>query len=77
MIFLTHMKVLRVKSRNYKGKQYYKYRINIPEQNLKEAGFEVGDELNSEAKKGEIKLRKKLVPARYTAKLKLMRRLAN
>lgn len=53
------MKILKVKSRNYKGKQYYKYRINIPEENLKKAGFKEGDELEEESKKGEIKLRKK------------------
>ena len=53
------MKVLKVKSRNYKGKQYYKYRINLPEELLNNSGFKEGDELEAESKKGEIKLRKK------------------
>ncbi len=53
------MKLLKVKSRNYNGMQYYKYRVNIPEQAIKDAGFEVGDELVANVKKGEIKLRKK------------------
>ena len=53
------MKVLKVKSRKYNGKQYYKYRVNIPEDKLKEAEFEVGDDLEASTKKGEIKLNKK------------------
>lgn len=53
------MKLLKVKSRNYKGKQYYKYRINIPEEILKKARFKVGNELKAQVKKGEIKLKKK------------------
>lgn len=53
------MKVLKEKSREYNGKDYYKYRINIPEELLKEASIEEGDELDATAKKGEIKLRKK------------------
>jgi len=55
------MKVLKVKSRNYKGKQYYKYRINIPEEVLKKAGFKEGDELKEEVRKGEVRLRKKTI----------------
>jgi len=53
------MKVLKVKSRNYKEKQYYKYRINISEKDLKEAGFKEGDDLIGKVKKGEIRLLKK------------------
>ncbi len=53
------MKVLKVKSREYKGKSYHKYRINIPKEILKESGFKEGDELTAEATKGEIKLRGK------------------
>ncbi len=53
------MKILKEKSREYNGKSYYKYKVNIPEKILKKAGFKVGDELKADAKKGEIKLRKK------------------
>ncbi len=53
------MKVLKEKSRVYNGKPYYKYKINLPEEILKDSGFKEGDELFAEAKKGEIKLRKK------------------
>lgn len=53
------MKLLKVKSRNYNGKQYYKYRINVPSEELEKAGFEEGDELGINSKKGEIKLIKK------------------
>jgi hypothetical protein len=53
------MKILKEKSREYNGKPYYKYKINLPEISLKEAGFQSGDELEVEAKKGEIKLKRK------------------
>lgn len=53
------MKILKEKSREYKGKSYYKHKINLPEEILKESGFKEGDELKAEAKKGEIRLRKK------------------
>ena len=52
------MKILKEKSREYKGKAYYKYKINIPEEILDEAGFKEGDELKTEVKKGEVRLRK-------------------
>ena len=50
------MKVMRVKSREYKGKKYYKYRINLPKEALKDAGFKEGDELKAVVKKGEMRL---------------------
>ncbi len=53
------MKIDKVKSREYNGKSYYKYRIIIPEKIMNESGFKEGDELEAEAKKGEIKLKKK------------------
>jgi len=52
------MKILKEKSREYKGKKYFKYKVNLPEDLLKKSGFKEGDELEAEAKKGEIKLRK-------------------
>jgi len=53
------MKIEKVKSREYKGKSYHKYRIIIPEKTIKQADFKAGDELEVKAKKGEIKLRNK------------------
>jgi hypothetical protein len=53
------MKILKEKSREYNGKPYFKYKINIPEKELEKAGFKEGDELEAEAKKGEIRLRGK------------------
>lgn len=50
------MKIEKTKSRKYKDKQYYKYRIIIPEEIIKDSGFKEGDELQAEVKKGEIKL---------------------
>lgn len=52
------MKVLKEKSREYKGRPYFKYKVNIPEKIIKKAGFKEGDELEAKAKKGEIRLRK-------------------
>ena len=53
------MKVLKEKSREYNGKSYFKYKINLPEEKLKDAGFKEGDALEAESKKGEIRLKKK------------------
>jgi hypothetical protein len=56
------MKVIKETSRQYKGKPYYKYKVNIPEKELKKANIKEGDELyvsGSNSKKSEIKLRKK------------------
>jgi len=53
------MKVLKEKSREYKGKSYYKYKINIPEEVMNESGFKEGDELKTEVKKGRVVLVKK------------------
>lgn len=55
---IVYMKVLKVKSRNYNGKQYFKFRVNISEKLLEEAGFKEGDELAVKVNKGMIKLRK-------------------
>jgi len=55
----SNMKILKEKSREYNGKDYHKYKINIPKETLDKSGFHEGDELSAEAKKGEIKLRKK------------------
>ena len=52
------MKLLKVKSREYKGKKYFKYRINIPEKMIKDSGFKEGDEFKADVKKGEIRLLK-------------------
>jgi bifunctional DNA-binding transcriptional regulator/antitoxin component of YhaV-PrlF toxin-antitoxin module len=42
-----------------KGKKYPKFEVVIPSKAVKEAGFKAGDELEAEARKGEIKIRKK------------------
>ena len=41
-----------------KGKKYPKYEVVIPKDAVKKAGFKAGDELKTDAKKGEIKLKK-------------------
>ena len=52
------MKVLKEKSREYNGKEYYRYRVNIPENIIQEANVKEGDELEASAKNWEIKLTK-------------------
>ena len=42
-----------------KDKKYPKYEVVLPKKAVEEAGFKEGDELEAEAKKGEIKLRRK------------------
>ena len=51
------MKLQKHKTR--KDKNYFKYVMVLPEEVVKKAGLKEGDELEAEAKKGEIKLRKK------------------
>jgi len=51
------MKLQRHKTR--KDKDYYKYVVVLPEGKIQESGFKEGDELEAEAKKGEIKLVRK------------------
>ena len=38
---------------------YHKYVIVLPDNLIKESGFQSGDDLSAEAKRGEIKLKKK------------------
>ena len=40
-------------------KDYYKYVVVLPKEAVETASFKEGDELEAEAKKGEIKLKKK------------------
>lgn len=51
------MKLQKHKTR--KNEDYYKYVVVIPEDIIKDSGLKEGDELEAEAKKGEIKLRRK------------------
>ena len=53
------MKIIKEKSREYKGKDYHKYKINIPTKVITDVGFAEGDELEAVIKNGEIKLKKK------------------
>ncbi|MEK6860195.1 MAG: AbrB/MazE/SpoVT family DNA-binding domain-containing protein [Nanoarchaeota archaeon] len=53
------MKILKEKSREYKGKSYFKYKVNIPEEKLKEANLKEGDDLEIETKKNKIILYKR------------------
>lgn len=50
------MKILKEKSREYKGKAYYKYKVNLPAEIIDKAGFKEGDELKGDVKLGEVKL---------------------
>lgn len=52
------MKILKEKSREYKGQAYYKYKINIPEVVLNRAKLKTGDELDVDVENGKIVLKK-------------------
>jgi len=52
------MKIQKQLSKKRGDKKYYKSVLNLPSELLKKAGFKEGDELEAEAKKGEIRLRK-------------------
>lgn len=52
------MKILKEKSRSYKGRDYFKYKINIPEMILRRSGLNVGDELEITTQKDVIILKK-------------------
>ena len=54
------MKVQRQFVNKRGDKSYYKYVIVVPPELIKEAGFKEGDKLEAEAKKGEIKLKRKI-----------------
>jgi anaerobic selenocysteine-containing dehydrogenase len=53
------MKIQRHLTDKRGDKKYYKYVVVISEKTIEKSGFKEGDELNAEAKKGEIKLKKK------------------
>ncbi|MBA7637993.1 hypothetical protein ES703_45642 [subsurface metagenome] len=53
------MKLQKQSSKKKGKKDYPKYVVVLPEDKVKEAGFKKGDELEAEAKKGEVRLRKK------------------
>lgn len=42
-----------------KGGDYYKYEVILPKEAVESSGFQEGDELEAEAKKGEIRLKRK------------------
>tara|TARA_B100001971_G_scaffold205092_1_gene222081 strand:+ start:118 stop:285 length:168 start_codon:yes stop_codon:yes gene_type:complete len=54
------MKVLKEKSREYKGKDYHRYRINIPKEIIKKAKIKEGDDLEATAEEGKITLKEKI-----------------
>lgn len=41
------------------GEDYFKYEVILPKEAVEVAGFKEGDELEAEAKKGEVRLRRK------------------
>lgn len=45
--------------REINGKKYYKFMVNIPPKIIEKAKLKEGDELEGEAKEGEVRLRRK------------------
>jgi len=43
--------------KSQEGEDYFKWEIILPKEVVKKANFKEGDELEAEAKKGEIKLK--------------------
>ena len=52
------MKLQKRLSRIYNGKKYYKYIIVIPEKDIKKAKFREGNNLKTESKIGEIRIKR-------------------
>jgi bifunctional DNA-binding transcriptional regulator/antitoxin component of YhaV-PrlF toxin-antitoxin module len=52
------MKILKEKSREYKGREYFKFKVNIPEMILKRSGLNAGDELEINTQEDTIILKK-------------------
>ena len=61
-LFFGAMKILKEKSRSYKGQNYYKFKVNIPEVLLMECHFKEGDELEAIPEKDKLILKKKTNP---------------
>ena len=53
------MKLQKQLSKKVGDKVYYKYVLVFPEKVIKDAGFKEGFDLEVDAKKGEVKLRRK------------------
>ena len=51
-------KILKEKSREYKGTAYYKFKVNIPSSILEDSGLSAGDDVELIASKGEVKIKK-------------------
>ena len=52
------MKLQKRLSRKYKGKEYYKYILVIPEKEIKKSGFKEGDKLKINTKLGKVNITK-------------------
>ena len=52
------MKIIKEKSREYKGNAYFKYKVNLPEGALKRANIKEGDKVQVTSELGEILLSK-------------------
>ena len=48
-----------VRALSHNGEDYFKWEVILPKEEVETSGFREGDELEAEAKKGEIKLRKR------------------
>ena len=52
------MKILKEKSRSYKGRDYFKYKVNIPEKIMSSSRLKEGDELEVTTENNKIVLKK-------------------
>jgi hypothetical protein len=55
------MKIQKQLSKKRYKKEYYRYVVNIPLEIISSAGFKEGDELEANATKGKIELKKRQI----------------
>lgn len=53
------MKIIKERSRVYKGQAYYKYKINLPEMIMVKSGLKAGDELEVDIKQEGVLLKRR------------------
>jgi hypothetical protein len=58
------MRLQKQKSREVKGKEYFRWAVVIPPDKVRELGWDEGIELEPEVKKDSLIIRKPLKPAR-------------
>jgi hypothetical protein len=56
------MKLKKTKSRTYKGKDYFRWTIQIPPDEISRLGWSQGEELMIDTRTGELRVRRRQLP---------------